>query len=705
MASSDLAKLVVRLEAETSRYQSELEKAKRQLGKFDSDVSKIASKIGKSIGVAIAGAATGIAYAVKQSIDAADELGNLSEKVGVGTEALSKLQYAAKLSDVSAEQLQQGLIKLSKSATQAAAGTGESIDAFVALGVELKKSDRTLKGTDELFTELAQAFSQFEDGPEKAAAAMAIFGKSGAELIPLLNQGEQGIKSFGDELERLGGVVTPEAAANADEFNRNLDRLKGASAGVANQIATAFTPVLVELTAKMVAFSAESGSADKAVDGLKVVFRGLGGTITVVSNLFQIAGDNIAAVAASAVAVAKGDFSSAIEIMKLRAEDLQTDIKDIWTAFDETKAPIKAMGETATTATTNAAKSTLNYAAAIETANLKAKEAKDLTDAWALSLMAAQEIQDEVERLDTEQKDTESRQVDIGLTAADEIQAEVDRLDGVFDQILEKQGEFQENFSGAFAAYADSIKNVSATLGGDLVTALDSAMHSTAQLAAETILWGEGGEAALKALGRSIITDVVASIIKAGVQMAVNFALGQTLGAAGLASTVAMAGAATAAWTPAAIGASIATFGAASATGLTAYLASLGTAEGVAMASGGFKDGGYTGSGPKDEIAGVVHKGEYVLNSKAVDNLDAMNDGRMPWDHNNVASDMEPAQFVLNNNVPGVTFRQSGNIITTDMTEDLAEVFKTFFAADITRGGPLGQAIGNKFGVQQRAVR
>lgn len=707
MASNDLAKLVVKLEAQTSQYQAELEKAKRQLGKFDSDVSKIAGKIGKSIGVAIAGAATGIAFAVKQSLDAADELGNLSEKVGVSVEALSKLQYAAKLSDVSAEQLQVGLLKLSKSAVEAANGTGDASAAFSALGVGAKKADGSLKSTDELFIELAESFSKFEDGPEKAAAAMAIFGKSGAELIPLLNAGKQGIQSYSDELEKLGGVVTAEASARADEFNRNLDRLKGASAGLANQLATALSPALVELAQRMVRFTSDSEASGKVIDGLKVSFRGLVGTAIVLANALQIVGQASAANYAAIVALGEGKFSEAADILKQAFDDLKGNIEDITHAFDEQGSTVKATAETTVAASTESAKATLNYAAAVEDAKNKTKEAKDITDAWALSLMAAQEIQEEADNLDTERKETQSRQDDLGLTAADEIQVEADRLDGIFDEVLARQAEFKESFSGAFEAYAASISNVSATLGGDLVTALDSAMSATADLAAETLLWGNGGKEALKALGRSIITDVVSSLIKAGLQMAANFALQKIFTAGAAAESAGLAGATATAWAPAAIAASTATFGGAAAAGLSGYLSALAVGEAATLAAGaaGFAEGGYTGDGPKNEIAGLVHRGEYVLNAKAVNNLDAMNEGRMPWDHARVEAANEPTVNIVNQ--PGiVTVRQDDGTLLNRLAPQLLEMVDVDQAGGLSSGlSRTARAMGEKFGVQGRAVR
>ena len=61
-----------------------------------------------------------------------------------------------------------------------------------------------------------------EDGAGKTALAIKLFGKSGADLIPLLNQGRAGIKELTDEAAKLGIVISTETAAKAEQFNDTL---------------------------------------------------------------------------------------------------------------------------------------------------------------------------------------------------------------------------------------------------------------------------------------------------------------------------------------------------------------------------------------------------------------------------------------------------------------------------------------------------
>lgn len=202
---------------------------------------------------AAASAATGLAIfaMVKGVANAQDELGKMSQKVGVSVESLSALKYAADLSDVSLESLGIGLKQLSKHMVEAQSGTGEAAEAFRALHLDVEASRGVLKPTEDMLLQLAEKFAIMEDGAGKTALAMRIFGKSGADLIPLLNQGRAGIEQLKEEARRLGIVISTEAAKAAEEFNDNLRRLEASSKGLTMQLAGPLIKALGDAAGEM----------------------------------------------------------------------------------------------------------------------------------------------------------------------------------------------------------------------------------------------------------------------------------------------------------------------------------------------------------------------------------------------------------------------------------------------------------------------
>lgn len=248
MAGNVVQTLVTELTADGAQMRAEIESTLRATNSWGSRMMGIARTVGSGLAAGLAAGTAGLAVMVKSSIDSADELSKLSQQVIFSTEALSKLKYAGEMSDVSLESLGVGLKKFSTNIVAAASGTGEQAEAFERLGITLKNSDGSMKAMDVLLNEVADKFSKYEDGVNKTAIAQQLFGKSGAELIPMLNAGAQGLKDAGDEAERFGLVVSTSTGKAAEEFNDNVTRLGKAFEGVGNLVAAEVVPTLAEFT-------------------------------------------------------------------------------------------------------------------------------------------------------------------------------------------------------------------------------------------------------------------------------------------------------------------------------------------------------------------------------------------------------------------------------------------------------------------------
>jgi hypothetical protein len=321
MSSKDLARYVVRLEAETAKYQKGLEDARRQLGRFDRRQRDAVTKMAKQFGVLAAAAVTTFAALVRGSVNAMDGLYKLSQQVGISTESLSQLEYAAQLSGTSLDGLRTGLLRLSRTASDAANGMTTAQRAFDAIGVSAKKADGTLKSTDELLLEIAEQFSKYEDGAGKAALAQELFGRSGAQLIPLLNQGRDGIAELTAEADRLGLTVGTDAAQAAERFNDNLTRMATAFKGVITQASQRLLPTMEAVAQSFVDTVSNAEFLERAIGFLDKSFKGLVSTGLVVAASFKTIGTVLGAAAA---AVVQRDFN----IIRMAFEDLRNDATD-----------------------------------------------------------------------------------------------------------------------------------------------------------------------------------------------------------------------------------------------------------------------------------------------------------------------------------------------------------------------------------------
>ena len=192
-----------------------------------------------AFGAAIAGSAIvgGLSAIVKKSIDAGDELFNLQAKTGIAANALIGLGNAAKLADVDQETLGKGLTKLSINLVKAAEGNDTLARKFEALGVSVKGTDGQVVSADVALKQIADRFADMPDGAQKAAAAVALFGKAGADLIPLLNEGAAAMDEFTYK-------VSDDFAARSDLFNDTITELGIKAQGFGMELTDALLPAL-----------------------------------------------------------------------------------------------------------------------------------------------------------------------------------------------------------------------------------------------------------------------------------------------------------------------------------------------------------------------------------------------------------------------------------------------------------------------------
>lgn len=243
MATSTLGSLILEMGMDLARLRKDAEDAKRTVqGTIRDMQSTVKAGLG-ALGISLSGAA--FVGMVRGAIDAADQLGKLSEKSGIAVESLSGLKLAAELGDVDFQTLSKGLRAFNVSLVEAQNQSSKSSRLFKALGVDINA------GPYQAFRQFADAIAQLPDGELKTAAAMEILKKAGAEWIPVLNQGSAGIDEAQRKAEALGIAVGPQFSKDAREFNDNMKLLGKSSTSLGMSIANSVMPALTEMTAQI----------------------------------------------------------------------------------------------------------------------------------------------------------------------------------------------------------------------------------------------------------------------------------------------------------------------------------------------------------------------------------------------------------------------------------------------------------------------
>ena len=271
-----LGQLVVRLGLDAAEFTQGMSKAEAEALRFG-------QKMGADIRTAALGAAaaiTAVAAAgvaafkvLNDQVEAIASFQNLAEKIGDTAENLASLKKASDVSGVSMDSIAAASVKLTAALSKTDEDGKGAAAAIKALGLDFN-AFKNLAPVDQIEA-VSKAMAGFEDGAGKTAIAVQLWGKSGAEMIPLLND-------LADGSERQITLTNDQIKA-ADDFSKSLARLKSDAESLKNEFVAELIPTLSGLVKAFKDSSVDSGDAFK--EFAKTVQESVKGTVMAVSDL------------------------------------------------------------------------------------------------------------------------------------------------------------------------------------------------------------------------------------------------------------------------------------------------------------------------------------------------------------------------------------------------------------------------------------
>lgn len=320
--SETLGNLVITLEANMVRFNQNMEDAARRTeqgaNRMQSSLDMAKVAIVSLAGVATVGLLAGL---VQGAIDAADNLRDMSMKTGIAVEDLNGLGFAAGQAGGSLESMVAAAGKLNKSIADAAGGGKETGAAFKLLGIDVTDASGELKKADVVMAEVADQFAKYQDGPEKAALALALFGKAGADMIPLLNEGGTALRENTDYAKKYSGMTT-ELANMSDEFNDSMGKLTLQQKSFGNILAEAVLPAVNAVAAELLGAAEKGDVFTVAAGGIRTVLETIIAVGADVVFAFKNIGQQLGGIAAQAVALASFDLKGFNAISEAMDDDL-----------------------------------------------------------------------------------------------------------------------------------------------------------------------------------------------------------------------------------------------------------------------------------------------------------------------------------------------------------------------------------------------
>ena len=290
--------LEFQMAADLARLSKDMATAKNTVASTVAGINKTLGAIGVGLSVSFF---TGM---IKGVVDAADKMNDLKKITGLTITELAGLEKVAALNGSSLDQVSKAVGIMSKNIV---AGS----TALQSLGIASKQSNGEFRTSNEVLLDVADRFANMRDGIQKASLAQEIFGKSGRELIPLLNEGKAALQA---QIEAYGTAsgFTQKLATDSDRFNDILVMLGGNVTATKNNFVAGLLPALNDIGA---AFTKVSGSAqlfNSIGSGLGMALKGIVIAVATAAGALKSLGFAIDGVGRQLFALINLDFKGAI---------------------------------------------------------------------------------------------------------------------------------------------------------------------------------------------------------------------------------------------------------------------------------------------------------------------------------------------------------------------------------------------------------
>ena len=213
-------------------------------GGLTGKIKGLSGAIGKAglAGAAIAGAAAVGVKLVGSFLSASDDIGKMSTATGISTDTLQEWSFAAEQSGINIDTVKNGVNRFSRVLRDAQNGSKTATDALDALGLS---ADELGKLTPEQqMLALSDAIKGVENPTERAALAQQLLGRAGADMVPFLLNGADGLMELGRQAHEAGRVLDEDAIRASERTNDAMNIFNSSLKGVVNQGIAALLPAI-----------------------------------------------------------------------------------------------------------------------------------------------------------------------------------------------------------------------------------------------------------------------------------------------------------------------------------------------------------------------------------------------------------------------------------------------------------------------------
>lgn len=224
---------------------------------------------------------SGFMSAMRQEFENLDAMAKFADSVGFTVDEMRGFSLAAEMSGVASNKFEASMMRMTRMLGDAQAGAAQATRAFDMLGVD----PSTFTSTGDAFKQIAEKIATTDDAATKASMAYQIFGRSGIELIPMLNEGAEGLDEFIAKAEELGGPLNRLDIANVEAMNDAWTEVQKSFDGIVTQIAISLVPYMKAIADAFLATGVNGSMAANVIIG---AWRFVGEAIAIAADIVDL---------------------------------------------------------------------------------------------------------------------------------------------------------------------------------------------------------------------------------------------------------------------------------------------------------------------------------------------------------------------------------------------------------------------------------
>jgi len=275
--------VIVRLTADNKQLKVKLAESESAANKALGGIKKAAVALGGIF------AGRALINSLRSTSAEMDKIGKTASRLGIATDKLSGLQFAAEQSGVAVDTLNMALQRQTRRIAEAAQGTGEAVKAIDELGLSAEHLNSL--SPDEQMNEIADAMENVTNQSDKVRLSMKLWDSEGVALVNMLKGGSAALQAYHRDAVALGIAMDESMIRKVEAANDANNRLSKSFSVVGKVLNVQLAPYIIFAANSIVELIREFQLGAKSSDIFGTIIEGVARGFIISFNAMQTAID------------------------------------------------------------------------------------------------------------------------------------------------------------------------------------------------------------------------------------------------------------------------------------------------------------------------------------------------------------------------------------------------------------------------------